>query len=393
MLPGRITTRRHNRRYLMGRRILVASTVLMLALLGLAAIASPATALAGDTIVVTSTIQAAVDAAQPGDTILVPPGTYRETVLVDKSNLTIAGSPGAILDAAGFRTGIRVGTGRISREGPVPTCPSLAVTGFTLRGLTVKHASFSGVFLIGVDGYHLTGTSYLDNPVYGPFPVCSHDGLIDFNHVVGGGSAVGPSTDTGIYVGDDDRVTVRNNSVTNYVVGVVVENTINATVQDNLFKGNTAGIYAAVLPNHPRPFTDNVVIERNQVVNNNLPNPVPADSGDSIGLVPTGVGIVNFGGDHVVVRNNRVLGNDSLGVIVLQNFLASADSRIEPNSDFVQVRGNVILQNGHNPDPVRAVTPGADIVYDGTGTGNCFADNVFATEYPAGITASFPCGD
>jgi parallel beta-helix repeat protein len=365
----------------------------MVALLGLAGVASPAAALAGRTIVVTTTIQAAVDAAQPGDTILVPAGTYHESVLVTKSDLTIAGSRAAILDAAGFRTGIRVGSGSISRSGPAPTCPLLAVQGFTLRGLTVKHAGFSGVFLIGVDGYHLTGTRYVDNPVYGPFPVCSHDGLIDFNQVVGGGSTAGPSTDTGIYVGDDDQVTVRDNSVTNYVIGVVVENTINAIVQDNLLQGNTAGVYAAVLANHPRPFTDHVVIEHNQVINNNLPNPVPPDSGDEIGAVPTGVGIVNFGADHVVVRDNRVLGNESLGVIILQNFLASADPRIEPNPDFGQVRGNVILHNGRHPDPIRAITPGADLVYDGTGTGNCFADNVFATEFPAGITEQFPCGN
>jgi parallel beta-helix repeat protein len=51
----------------------------------------------------------------------------------------------------------------------------------------------------------------------------------------------GRAFDTGIYVGDDDHVTVRNNSVSNYVIGVVVENTIYATVRDNLLTGNTAG--------------------------------------------------------------------------------------------------------------------------------------------------------
>jgi parallel beta-helix repeat protein len=376
----------------MSRKLVTASAVFALAVLGFAAVPSPATALPGDTIVVTTTIQAAVDAALPGDTIVVPAGTYRESVLVNKSHLTIVGSPAAVLDAAGFRTGIRVGTGTISRGGASPACPPFEVEGFTLRGLTIKHGGFSGVFLIGVDGYHLTGTKYLDNPVYGPFPVCSRNGLIDFNDVVGGGSTIGPSTDTGIYVGDDDQVTVRNNSVTNYVIGVVVENTIHAIVQDNLLRGNTAGIYVAVLPDHPRPFTDYVVVERNQVIRNNLPNPVPPDSGDEIGGVPTGVGIVNLGSDHVVVRRNRVLGNDSLGVIVLQNLFGPVDPRIEPNPDFNQVRGNVILQNGRTPDPIRAITPGADIVYDATGTGNCFADNVFATEFPTGITALFPCG-
>jgi hypothetical protein len=134
-----------------------------------------------------------------------------------------------------------------------------------------------------------------------------------------------------------------------------------------------------------------VVIERNQVLHNNLPNPVAAGSGDEIGLVPTGAGIVNLGGDHVVIRHNRVLGNDSLGVAIVQNLLAPADPRIEPNPDFNEVRGNVILHNGRHPDPVRAITPGADIVYDGTGTGTCFANNIFATEFPAGITTLFPC--
>ena len=50
----------------------------------------------------------------------------------------------------------------------------------------------------------------------------------------------------------------------------------------------------------------------------------------------------------------------------------------------------MILPNGRHP--IRSgPSPGADIVYDGTGTGTCFADNIFATEFPAGITTLFPC--
>src|SRR5689334_6753632 len=53
-------------------------------------------------IVVSTTIQAAVDAANPGDTVRVPPGIYRENVLVNKNNITIKGQSGAILDGSGL---------------------------------------------------------------------------------------------------------------------------------------------------------------------------------------------------------------------------------------------------------------------------------------------------
>ena len=38
-----------------------------------------------------STIQEAVDAARPGDLVLIDPGTYRETVVVDEDGITIRG--------------------------------------------------------------------------------------------------------------------------------------------------------------------------------------------------------------------------------------------------------------------------------------------------------------
>ena len=60
-------------------------------------------------ITVTTTIQDAVNAAQPGDRIVVPPGTYHESVDVTTNNLSIVGSRGAVLDAGGFTNGIHVG--------------------------------------------------------------------------------------------------------------------------------------------------------------------------------------------------------------------------------------------------------------------------------------------
>lgn len=358
---------------------------LAIGLTGLGLTAPPVGATPARVIVVTDSIQTAVDAAEPGDTIVVPPGTYPGGVVVDKSDITIRGSRAAVIDATGYQYGIQVGTARIG-VGPdgYPLCPPLALHGITIDGLTIQHAEDTGVRLIGVDGFRLTHGRYVDNEEYGPFPICSANGLIDFNQVSG-------TEDAGIYVGDDTGVTVANNHVTGCAIGVEIENSVHSVVRNNEAIGNTVGILVVLLPGLPMPVNDDTTIEDNVVDHNNFPNPVPADSGDEVGLLPTGTGILNVGGDHVLVTGNSVVGNDSVGVAIIQSPFGALDPRLEVNPDDNAVQANTILQNGHQPDPVRATTPGADIVYDGTGAGNCFGRNVFMTEFPSGITALFPC--
>ncbi|MCA1690952.1 MAG: hypothetical protein LC733_01670 [Actinobacteria bacterium] len=65
---------------------------------------------------------------------------------------------------------------------------------------------------------------------------------------------------------------------------------------------------------------------------------------------------------------------------------------MDPRPDHNRVVGNTILNNGRRPDVTRnGGRPGADIVYDGSGVGNCFAQNLFVTQFPPGITTAFPC--
>ena len=173
--------------------------------LALVCLALPQTALATVFIVNDGeSIQDAVDAAQPGDIIEVKEGTYTgmagydSVVTVTTDNLTIKGSKKAVIEADGFEYGIMVGDDAPINAGG---CPPITVNGFKLQGLTIQNSTDTGVRLVGVDGFELTLSSYIDNEEYGPFPVCSKNGSITHNFASG-------HNDAAIYVGDDDNVVV-----------------------------------------------------------------------------------------------------------------------------------------------------------------------------------------
>src|ERR1700682_3681501 len=109
----------------------------------------------------TQAIQDAVNAAAPGDTILVAPGTYSgPTIHVKTSGLTITGSNAAIINATGNTYGITVGTRLAFEEGPV--CPS-GLSNFKINGLSVRNAIDTGILLFGVDKFQVVGGNYLNN--------------------------------------------------------------------------------------------------------------------------------------------------------------------------------------------------------------------------------------
>jgi parallel beta-helix repeat protein len=327
---------------------------------------------------VSTTIQAAVDAAKPGDIIVVPPGTYRETVTVEKDNITIIGPESAVIDASGFANGIHVGA-NIFNQATAPVCPAIAVKNFTIVGLTIRNADYNGIFLSGVDGYIIARGTYVNNGDYATYPSCSNNGQILFNTAQGG-------SDTCLYVGNDVDVNLMGNQVSGCTVGIQIVNSSNVQVRRNTVTGNTAGILAIVDPFNPRTETSNSVIEDNTVTQNNLPN---TSTEADIGRIPSGTGILLVGTDLLTIRANTATGNNTFGVAVTANPLASQDSRINPNPIGNQVTRNTLIDNGTEPSPT---LPGADLFYDGSGQGNCFSGNTFKTAVPPNIESSFACG-
>jgi parallel beta-helix repeat protein len=332
----------------------------------------------------TSAIQTAVDEANPGDTIVVRPGTYSgPTISVKTSGLTITGSKAAIIDATGDTYGITVGT-QLTFD-PGPACPAYGVSDFNISGLSVRNAEDTGIFLFGVDGYEVSGGSYLDNGEYGIFPRCSRDGLISHNSGGGGDDAT-------IYVGVDKNTVVEKNHLADGELGIELENTENSVVRGNKLTDNTTGVFVIVLPNLPTSSTETALIEGNVVHKNNRPNPFPPvcqapgtppgcveEFFDDLQLLPSGSGILNVGGHNVTIRGNVVIKNDTVGVGVVENPFGFGSS-----NDTV-VTNNIIVQNGKSPDP--RTQGSGDIVYlDNPANGSCISGNVFKTSF-------FPFGE
>lgn len=346
---------------------------------------APAAMAAPGTVVVTSTIQAAVDAASPGDTIVVPPGIYHETVTVTRSGLTIKGTRDAVLDASGFSVGIRASSGP-NTVGPdgFPVCPAFGLHDLTIDGLTIRNASFTGVLFRGVDGFAIRNGAYSGNGgAYAIFPICSRDGIIERNHVEG-------TTDGAIYVGNSRDVVVDGNHATASTVGIEIENAIGITVSNNRASGNTAGIAVFSLPGLAVPLTSDILITGNTISRNNLPNPIPPGT-DAIGSIPTGSGILSVATDDVVMTGNRVNDNNSAGIAVIAYPFPFVDPRYDPFPDRNEVLGNTANGNGTSPDSIRSPYPGADLLHDGTGNGNCFSGNRFSTSFPVDIEDLFTC--
>src|SRR5205085_10483959 len=107
-------------------------------------------------------IQAAVDAAQPGQTIFIKPGTYVEAIVVDKANIKLIGLNGGHSE-------------RVIIENPGTANNGITVKdngdGFVLKNVTVRNFEKNGVFMVRVDGFELINITTENNGEYGLFPV------------------------------------------------------------------------------------------------------------------------------------------------------------------------------------------------------------------------------
>ena len=309
-------------------------------------------------------IQDAVTRAKAGDTILVEPGTYKETVYIDKDNITLRG----VIKAGKWPTleGEKIRNDAVLYSG----------SGITVENLKIINYKGNGVMGQAGNNFVIRNNWIIDAGVYGIFPEFGKNGLIEHNVLSG-------IEDAAIYVGMCDNVDVLHNEVFDSVAGIEIENSRHSIVDGNYVHDNTGGILVFITPGLPIKTNYDTIIRNNFIVNNNHEN--FAAPGSIVSFVAKGTGITIMASDDVIVENNIITGNEFIGIgIAGLEYIAAirSDPDSEPNSDRIQILDNMMWENGKNALPevlqaLKATSPDAqyvDIANVGQGKDGCILD-------------------
>lgn len=315
------------------------------------------------------TIQNAVDAADPGDLILIDPApqddthrapdgshVYREQVDVRTPYLTIRGTDrnAVIIDGEHQRpNGIAV----------------TAANGVAVENLTVRNTIGNGIYWNAVTGYRGSYLTAHNNAVYGIYAYDSQDGLFEHSYASGSG-------DAGFYIGQCNpcdgivsEVMAERNGL-----GYSGTNSSDVFIVNSVWRHNSTGIVPNSLDSQRFPPFGRVTVVGN-LVHDNDSREAPMLRGVYASF---GNGVMLAGGLDSLVERNRIVNHERSGVVISPNL-----SRNFWMSGGNVVRGNVIEASGYG-----------DIVLAGPAMGgHCFADNDAARTRPAGLQTLAGCGD
>jgi nitrous oxidase accessory protein NosD len=314
-------------------------------------------------------IQQEVDRAKPGDTVFLPPGTYRGSVLVTVPDLTIRGVggasviiPAAARAAASGNACARAGhgicvTGRAGHRVSGVHIESLTVAGFPKNGISgseTDRMSVSGVLVErngqeGISQEKSTRGVLVGNRAWGN----GQAGIFLANIAYGKGGAI----DTG-------GALISGNALIGNRMGAVLRRVRDLTVEKNVIEGNCGGVF--VVGDQGRPRAGALTLRHNTVNANNK----YCAPGDHLPAIQ-GSGIVLTGVEDTLVTHNVVDGNAgaqpmSGGIVLFRSFVGG------PSADNT-VSDNVVLGN-------RA----ADLADRDRGPGNLFVGNDCGVSQPIG---------
>ncbi|MEO6988013.1 MAG: right-handed parallel beta-helix repeat-containing protein [Aquihabitans sp.] len=341
------------------------------------------------------TIQAAVDAAESGDLIIVGEGTYEEAVDVETDDITIRGVDRnkVILDG-GFEleNGIRI----------------LDADGVVVENMTARNYVSNGFFWTGSDRYRGSYLTAYRNGDYGVYAFDAYHG--QFDNSLGSGSP-----DAGFYIGECFECDAVIDNVISEYNGLGYSGTNSGGevyIVNSTFRYNRAGIvpnsgsYELCYPGRANTIVGNIVHD-----NNNADAPAI-----SVALLAQGNGILMAGSINNVIERNLVYDHDRTGIAAVP-FPEEDASDVPPAADTLETPCEDTRDNEMpDPDTIPSLViwhPSGNTIRDnivsGSGLGdlasatidddtftsktldNCFSGNTFDKSAPLDIEELAPC--
>jgi parallel beta-helix repeat protein len=196
-----------------------------------------------------------------------------------------------------------------------------------------------------------TGEVSVQNGAYALYPVLSTNVLIEECEAIG-------SSDAGIYVGQSNNVTIRNNKAFYNVAGIESENSSNVEIYGNEAYQNTSGLLIFNLP-ELNLYGGNVNAYNNNIRDNNLTN--FAVKGSIVSAVPKGAGVIIMATKDVKFHDNIVENHKTvnLSVVSYEIFAAEEDEQREGGvSSEAQERGLRAIEGDYREDKAYNPYPG-----------------------------------
>lgn len=237
-------------------------------------------------------LQALIDDAESGSVLVLPSGTYRGRVIIDKP-LEIRGEDWPVIDGGGDGTAIEI------------EAPDVTITGLVIRNtgdsLDRENAGISA----NAPRVTITGNR-LENVLFGLFLRHADDSVVSHNEIGAIEADVARRGD-GIRIWESDRVLVEGNIVDGGRDSVLWFSD-DIVVRDNLFSNGRYGIHFM--------YSDNALVERNELSGNSVGgflmysfNLTIRDNLITQNYGPSGYGIGLKDLDGVEVTGNRFIGN------------------------------------------------------------------------------------
>lgn len=240
-----------------------------------------------------ATIEAAVAAAQPGDTIDVQGGTYTNDFVTITQNLTLQ-AIGSVVKMV-ETTSPPNGKAMIDEGG---SGVSVTINGFDISGVTVPDANGAAIRYEG--GTLTLNNDYFHNNQEGLLAASDPSGSITINHSEFAFNGAGAGQTHNLYVNDIANLTITDSYFHDANVGHEIKSRAeNTTITGTrIYDNNSTASYSIDLPNGGNATIENNVIEQGP----NTGNPIIISYGEEGSL---------HAGTNVMISGNTIVNDDT----------------------------------------------------------------------------------